>query len=271
MKAFQVAALQMVSSPSVEENLATAARLVERSAGEGAQLVVLPEYFCIMGLRPTDKVQEREEDGRGPIQDFLAGAAARHRIWLVGGCVPLRTAGDDSRVRSACLVFDDQGRRAARYDKIHLFSFEQGGERYREMDTIEPGSQVVSVEMPFARVGLSICYDVRFPELYRALTPCDVFLVPSAFTAVTGAAHWELLLRARAVENAAYVVAPAQGGRHASGRQTHGHTMIVDPWGKVVAEHAEGEAIVGARLDPHVLENVRSSLPALGHRVGFHY
>jgi predicted amidohydrolase len=267
MRSVQVAAVQMVSSPSVAENLAAAARLIERAAGAGAELIALPEYFCIMGLRPTDKVAAREQDGSGPIQDFLAGAAARHRVWLIGGSVPLRT-GDEARVRSACLVFDDKGRRVARYDKIHLFNFEHGSERYRESDTIEPGRQLVAVDMPFGRVGLSICYDVRFPELYRSLGPCDLILVPSAFTAVTGAAHWELLLRARAVENQAFVAAPAQGGHHPSGRHTHGHTMIVDPWGNVLAEEATGEAVVSARLEPHVLNSVRSSLPALEHRVG---
>jgi len=229
---------------------------------------VLPEYFCIMGQRVTDKVSVREADGSGPIQDFLAAAAARHRLWLVGGSVPLRTA-DDQRVRSACLVYGPGGERIARYDKIHLFKFEQGDERYREQDTIEPGEHPVAVDLPFGRMGLSICYDVRFPELYRALGPCDLLLVPSAFTAVTGAAHWELLLRARAVENQAFVIAPAQGGRHRNGRRTHGHTMVVDPWGTLLGEQAEGEGIVSAVLDPQVLESVRRSLPALEHRVSF--
>jgi nitrilase len=268
MRPIEVAAVQMVSTPQVDENLAAAARLVEQAAGEGAHLVVLPEYFCLMGRQDTDKLRVCERDGSGPIQEFLSQCAARHRIWLVGGCVPLAAA-IPGKVRSACLVYGPDGVRLARYDKVHLFSFERGEEHYREANTIEPGVQPVAVDLPFGRVGLSICYDLRFPELYRALGTCDVILAPSAFTATTGRAHWEMLLRARAVENQAFVIAPAQGGRHLNGRETHGHTMIVDPWGQIMAEISTGEGLVRARLEPHLLESVRSSLPALEHRV-FH-
>lgn len=260
-----MAAIQMVSEPEVAPNLAAADRLIGEAARDGAQLVALPEYFCILGRHETDKVKVRERDGDGPIQAFLADAARRHRVWIVGGTLPLECA-DPTRARSACMVFDGDGRRVARYDKIHLFGFQRGMERYDESRTLEPGSERVALASPFGRLGLSICYDVRFPELYRAAGEIDVWFVPSAFTATTGRAHWETLLRARAIENLAYVVAPAQGGKHANGRQTHGHTMIVDPWGEVIAERAEGEAVVAADIDIDRIAAVRSELPALGHR-----
>ncbi|MGH8705878.1 MAG: carbon-nitrogen hydrolase family protein, partial [Burkholderiales bacterium] len=220
---------------------------------------------CILGRHETDKVRVREKDGAGPIQDFFAETARRYRLWVLVGTVPLES-GDPARVRSACLVYDDAGRRVARYDKRHLFTFSHNSERYDESRTIEPGTDIVTVASPFGRLGLSICYDVRFPELYRAAGVVDVWFVPSAFTAVTGAAHWETLLRARAIENQCYVVAPAQGGLHASGRRTHGHTMIVDPWGEVLAERAEGEGVVTAQVDSARLAEVRKSLPALENR-----
>jgi nitrilase len=263
---FKVAAVQTVSTPSVEENLRAAASLVDEAASEGAKLVVLPEYFCIMGMRDRDKVAARERDGVGPIQEFLSAAAKRHAVWLVGGSVPLECA-DPNRVRNSCLVYDTGGKRVARYDKIHLFGLELGSERFNEASTIEPGDKPMAVDSPFGRIALSVCYDVRFPELYRALAPMDIILVPSAFTATTGRAHWETLLRARAIENLAWVIAPAQGGRHANGRETHGHTMIIDPWGKVVAERPTGPGVVVAEIDPAFQARIRSSLPALTHRV----
>ena len=261
----RVAAIQMVSASEVAPNLEAAARLIAAAAAAGAKLVALPEYFCILGRHETDKVMVREADGYGPIQDFLAGAASRNRVWLVGGTIPLVSLNEE-KVRSACLVFDSEGRRVARYDKMHLFGLDLGEQRFDESRTIEPGEQPVALDTPFGRIGLSVCYDLRFPELYRALGVVDALLVPSAFTSVTGAAHWELLVRARAVENQCYVIAPAQGGLHPNGRRTHGHSMIVDPWGEVLASRAEGEGIVLAELDAGRLAEVRQSLPALQHR-----
>jgi predicted amidohydrolase len=261
----RVAAIQMVSAADVPANLAAAARLVAAAAEEGARLVALPENFYLIGDREGDKVKARERDGSGPIQDFLAEAARRHRIWLLGGTAPIQSA-DESRILSASLLFDDSGRRVARYDKMHLFRFDGGDERYDEARTLEPGTQAVAVQTPFGRLALSICYDVRFPELYRSLGAFEVMFVPSAFTVPTGRAHWELLLRARAVENQAYVIAPAQGGVHQSGRRTYGHSMVVDPWGEVLAVRPEGEGIVLAEIDAARLGEVRTSLPALANR-----
>jgi nitrilase len=263
---FRIALVQMVSTPRVAENLDAAGRLIARAAGKGAKLVALPEYFCIMGMRDTDKVAVREKEGAGPIQEFLSATARKHGVWLVGGSVPL-VCPDPGKVRNSCLVYDTEGRRVARYDKIHLFGLELERERFDEARTIEAGTSPCAIESPFGRIALSVCYDVRFPELYRALAPVDLILVPSAFTATTGRAHWETLLRARAIENLAWVLAPAQGGRHASGRRTHGHSMVVDPWGKVVAERATGAGVVLADIDPGFQARVRSGLPALTHRV----
>ena len=263
--AFKVAVVQMVSTPKVEENLAAAAKLVGEAAEQGARLVALPEYFCILGMRDSDKVAAREKDGAGPIQEFLSGTAKLHGVWLVGGSVPVECA-DPGKVRNSCLVYDSDGRRVARYDKIHLFGLELGAERFDEARTIEAGTQSCAIDSPFGRIALSVCYDVRFPELYRALAPMDIILVPSAFTATTGRAHWETLLRARAIENLAWVLAPAQGGKHANGRQTHGHSMVVDPWGKVIAERAAGPGVVMADIDPVFQAKMRSSLPAIAHR-----
>mgnify|MGYP003412422972 CR=1 FL=1 len=264
--AFRVAAVQMVSAGDVAANLAQAAPLVAAAADEGARLIVLPEYFGIVGGRATDKLAAREEDGAGPQQEFLARAASRHHAWVVGGSVPLACA-DPARVRSACLVYGPDGRRLARYDKIHLFAFAQGDEAYDETRTIEPGREPVTIDLPCGRVGLSICYDLRFPELYRALGTPSLLLVPAAFTATTGAAHWHLLLRARAVENQCYVLAAAQGGLHPGGRRTYGHSALIDPWGRIVAERAEGPGIVVGDIDPACLAEVRAQLPALAHRM----
>ena len=265
-RSYRVGLVQMVSTPVVAENLEAAGRLVAQAAAQGARLVALPEYFCILGMRDTDKVAAKEKDGAGPIQEFLAAAAKRHGIWLVGGSVPLECS-DPGKVRNSCLVYDSEGRRVARYDKIHLFGLDLGAERFEEARTIEAGSTPCAIDSPFGRIAVSVCYDVRFPELYRALAPMDVILVPSAFTATTGRAHWEPLLRARAIENLAWVLAPAQGGTHPNGRQTHGHTMVIDPWGKIVAERTTGAGVVVADIDPEFQANMRRSLPALTHRV----
>src|SRR5262245_26893577 len=261
----RIAAVQLAAGPNVKGNLNEAGRLIEMAAAQGARLVALPEYFAIMGMRDDDKVKAREKPGAGPIQEFLATAARRHGIWLVGGSVPLESA-SPHKVRNSCLVYDDQGKLAARYDKIHLFGFSMGQERYEEERTIEPGSEVVTLDTPFARLGLSICYDLRFPELYRAMKPVDIILVPSAFTETTGKAHWETLIRARAIENLAYVLAPAQGGYHLSGRETHGDSMIVDPWGVVLDRLPRGSGVVVASVNLQHLRNLRQSLPSLTHR-----
>ena len=262
----RVAAIQMVSAAEVSANLAAAERLIAQAAAQGARLAALPENFYLIGRHEGDKVKVRERDGQGPIQDFLAEAARRHGLWLLGGTVPLETA-DAGRILSASLLYDDAGRRVARYDKMHLFRFDgAGNERYDEARTLEPGAAAVAVASPFGRLALSVCYDVRFPELYRSLGEFDLMFVPSAFTVPTGGAHWEILLRARAVENQAYVIAPAQGGLHESGRRTYGHTLIVDPWGEVLAELPEGEGVALAEIDSGRLREVRGSLPALVNR-----
>lgn len=271
----KVAAIQMVSTPSVDENLQAAEELVSRAVAEGAALVALPEYFCILGNKETDKVavRERIEPGRnaGPIQAWLSSTAARHKVWLVGGTIPV-DCGSDRKILNTCLVYDPQGRLAARYDKIHLFGFrrehEDGRvEQFDEARTIVHGTNApVAFDTSFGRVGLSVCYDLRFPELYRALGTCDLLLVPSAFTATTGQAHWEPLLRARAIENLAYVLAPAQGGMHVNGRRTHGHSMLIDPWGAVRGELVEGAGVVSGAIDPDEIAACRASLPALAHR-----
>ena len=262
----RVAAVQMVSTPRVADNLATAAALIAEAAAQGASLVALPEYFPIMGMNDAEKVAVREDDGSGPIQSFLAATARQHGIWLVGGSIPLR-AGSADKMLNTTLVFDPSGTRVARYDKIHLFGFQKGNERYDESATIEAGRQPVAFAAPFGRVGLSICYDLRFPELYRSLGTCDLLLVPAAFTETTGRAHWEILLRARAIENQCYVLAIAQGGRHENGRETHGNSMLIDPWGEVVARRDKGEGLVLGEVDPARIAEVRASLPALRHRV----
>ena len=266
----KVAAIQMVSGVSLPENLQRARALLEQAAREGAQLAVLPEYFCLMGQRDSDKLAVRETFGDGLVQQFLARAARELGLWIVGGTLPLATS-DDAHVRNTNLVFSPAGECVARYDKIHLFKFDNGREHYDESRVIEAGGAPVAFELHDAggrpwRVGLSVCYDLRFPELYRALR-ADVLLVPSAFTYVTGQAHWELLLRARAIENLAYVIAPAQGGVHENGRRTWGHSMVVDPWGVVLAQLAEGPGVVLADLDAARQAQLRVQLPALEHRV----
>ena len=261
----RMAALQMVSGPRVADNLAEAGRLVAEAVDQGAQLVVLPEYFPIIGAADADRVRARETFGNGPVQDWLAATAARHDVWLVAGSIPLSTA-MPHQMRNSCLVFNDGGDCVARYDKIHLFGFRKGEESYDEAAFIEPGDAPVAVDTPFGRIALSICYDLRFPELYRSLAPVDLILVPAAFTETTGRAHWEILLRARAIENQCYLLAVGQGGRHENGRLTHGNSMIVDPWGEILDRKLKGPGVVIADLDHQRIAEIRESLPALAHR-----
>ncbi len=263
---FRVAAIQMASGPSVSANLEEAARLIEDAASQGAELVVLPEYFCIMGMKDTDKLAVREQPGNGQIQKFLSETAKRLGIWLVGGSVPLMSSEPD-KVYNSCLVYADNGQQVARYDKIHLFGLQLGHEHYAEEKTIKAGDKVVTVDSPFGRIGLSICYDLRFPELFRLMNNVDIILAPAAFTAITGKAHWEVLVRARAVENMAYVIAPGQGGYHVNGRETNGDSMIVDPWGVVMARLPRGSGAVVAAIDPDYQTSLRTNLPALDHRI----
>ena len=267
----KIAAVQMVSTPDWPANRDAAARLVAQAAAAGAQLVLLPEYFCILGRRDVDKLALAEDPGGGPIQAFLSGLAREHALWLVGGTLPIQTPkvrGETTHALNRCCVFAPDGALAAHYDKLHLFSFDNGRESYDEGRTLHAGSEPVALQTGPLRVGLSICYDLRFPELYRALMqpPCDVLCVPAAFTHTTGQAHWELLLRARAIENQCYVLASAQGGTHPNGRRTWGHSMVVGPWGEVLDVLDEGEGFVVAEVDAGLIAQVRSQLPALKHR-----
>jgi nitrilase len=261
----KVAAIQMVSSTSVTDNIARARRLVAEAAATGACLVVLPEYWPIMGMADSDKVSHGEPLGDGPIQQFMASAAREHGVWLVGGTLPLASH-DADKILNSTLVFDPQGQRVARYDKIHLFGFSKGDESYDEAQTIVPGEAITHFEAPFGKVGLSVCYDLRFPELYRALGDCALLIVTAAFTHTTGIAHWEVLLRARAIENQCFLLAAAQGGQHENGRRTFGRSMLIDPWGKIIAMREEGEGVVSGDIDLLHLAEIRSNLPALRHR-----
>jgi deaminated glutathione amidase len=265
-----IAAIQMTSGPDVSANLADARALLEEAAGGGAQLAALPENFSFMGLSDADKRRAAEEDGHGPVQDFLAQTARRLGIWIVGGTVPLRGAAD-GRVAAASLVYDSAGERRARYDKIHLFDVNvpEREESYRESTHVRPGSTPVTVSTPVGRLGLSVCYDVRFPELYRSLSAAgaELLAVPSAFTEPTGRAHWEPLLRARAIENLCGVIAPAQSGFHANGRETYGDSMIVDHWGRVLQRLPRGRGCITAEIDLERQRRDRGSFPSLTHRV----
>ena len=276
----KLAAIQMVSSPDVAANLKAARALLEEAAAGGAELAVLPEYFCLLGRRDTDKLAAREPEGTGAIQRFLGDSARELKLWIAGGTLPMAIAAangsgtDEARVRNTLLVFAPSGQRVARYDKIHLFRFDNGKERYDESRVLERGSEPVMLDLPSRdghtwRVGLSVCYDLRFAELYRSYSSAgaDLLLVPSAFTHTTGQAHWEVLMRARAIENLAYVMAPAQGGLHENGRRTWGHSMVVDPWGLILGERAEGAGVVFAEADAARLAECRLQLPALEHRV----
>ncbi|KQW57991.1 carbon-nitrogen hydrolase family protein [Variovorax sp. Root411] len=269
----KVAAIQMVSAIAREANLARAHGLLAQAAAAGAELAVLPEYFCMMGARDTDKLGLRETAGAGAVQGFLADAAREFGLWIVGGTLPIES-NDAEHVFNSSLAFSPEGQCVARYDKIHLFFFDNGTERYDERRVIAPGTQPVVFDLPSRdghswRVGMSVCYDLRFPELYRALAKqgADLLLVPSAFTRTTGAAHWEVLLRARAIENLAWVVAPAQGGTHENGRRTWGQSLIVDPWGTVVAQQDSEEGVVLFDIDAARVESTRAQLPVLSHCV----
>ena len=265
------AAIQMASGTLVHANLLEATRLIEQAAGNGAQLVVLPENFGLMALADADKYADVERPGDGPMQASLAACAQRLKIWIVGGTIPMQSA-DPARPVQASVLFDDQGRQHARYDKIHLFdvNLRDGEEVYRESDTTAAGNQVVVADTPFGRLGMSVCYDLRFPELYRAMLDqgAEIFVAPSAFTCTTGEAHWEVLLRARAIENSAYMIAAAQGGFHVNGRETWGHSMIVNPWGQVISDPLpRGAGIALAQLDLQQLRQWREELPSIRHRV----
>ena len=261
----KVAGIQMASSPNVASNLTEAERLITIAVEQGAKIVVLPEYFCIMGAKENDKVAVREKAGDGPVQRFLSKMAREYEIWLIGGTIPL-VSNYPNKVRNSCLVYNDKGEQVARYDKIHLFGLDLGTEHYHEENTIESGDEVVVVDTPYGKIGLSVCYDLRFPELYRAMGQVDIIVIPSAFTETTGKAHWEPLIRARAIENLCYVIAPAQGGYHLSGRETHGNSMIVDPWGVILDRLPRGSGVVIANINRDYQTSLRKSLPALKHR-----
>lgn len=265
----KIAAIQMVSSASLQTNLETSSRLIQAAAQDEAQVVVLPEYFCIMGLKDTDKVNIRESFGSGPIQAELADLAKANGIYLIAGTIPLE-AKDPNKVLNTTLVFGPDGQRVARYDKIHLFGFQTNTERYQESETIEageiPGIVKITANNTEWTLGLSICYDLRFPELYRALGQVDCHIIPAAFTYTTGKDHWEILLRARAIENQCYVLASAQGGIHQNQRRTWGNTMLIDPWGSILSSLSEGEGFISGVLSKEKLNEVRSKLPALAHR-----
>ena len=266
----KIAAIQMVSGTDLQRNLDAAGTLLVQAAAQGAELAVLPEYFCLMGAQDTDKLAIQESMGHGQIQDFLSQAARDLGLWIVGGTLPI-TSTEVQRVRNSSLVFGPSGQCVARYDKIHLFQFDNGVESYDEGRVLQAGTDAVSFELASVdgntyRIGLSICYDLRFAELYRELA-ADVLLVPSAFTFTTGQAHWEVLLRARAIENLAYVLAAAQGGVHDNHRRTWGHTMVVDPWGQVLVQHDTGSAVILAEVSKDDLQTARARLPALHHRV----
>ncbi len=262
----KVAAIQMASSPHVSSNLIEAERLIKIAVEQDAKIIALPEYFSIMGNKDSDKVKVREEEGKGPIQKFLSKVAKKHKVWLIGGTIPL-TSNSPRKIRNSCLVYNDKGEQVARYDKIHLFGLDLGTEHYHEENTIEAGDDIIVVETPYGKIGLSVCYDLRFPELYRAMGKVDMIFVPAAFTDTTGKAHWETLIRARAIENMCYVIAPAQGGYHLSGRETHGNSMIVDPWGVVLDRLPRGSGVVIANINRQYQESLRSSLPALKHKI----
>lgn len=263
------AAIQMASSPYVAGNLLEAEKLIIEAVEAGAKLIALPENFAFMGANEFDKVEIREQEGSGLIQDFMAEIAKKHAVWLIGGTIPL-VAEHDRKVRAACLIYNDQGERVARYDKVHLFdvSVPGTGEEYKESDSIENGAESLVIDTPFGRLGIAVCYDLRFPEFFRKMQKegVEILVVPSAFTAETGAAHWEVLLRARAIENLCYVIAPNQGGFHINGRKTYGHSMIVDPWGVVLDCYKIGGGYVCAEIDKQQLDKVRIAFPVLEHR-----
>jgi len=265
----KIGAVQMASGPNMNANLLEAERLIREAAESGAGLVVLPENFAFMGKGGQDQLALREEEGSGQLQGFMSRVAEQQGVWLVGGTIPMVARGP-GKARAACLVFDDRGERVARYDKIHLFDVSLPGvdERYQESATIEPGDDIVVLDSPFGRLGIAVCYDLRFPEIFRQMLDqgMELLAIPSAFTAITGKAHWETLVRARAIENLAFAVAAAQGGIHLNGRETHGHSMIVDPWGTVLAQVPRGTGYVCCALDHTFQGSVRRNFPTIEHR-----
>lgn len=261
----KVAAVQMVSTPVVKENMVTAAKLIAEAADKGAELVLLPEYWSAIGRQDIEKLDDAEPYGKGPIQDFMAETARKHNVWLIGGTLSL-VSPEPGKVLNTTLVYSPEGSNVARYDKIHLFGFSTEREAYDESAVISRGSSVATFEAPFGKVGLSVCYDLRFPELYRALGDCCLMVVPAAFTYTTGQVHWEILLRARAIENQTYILAAAQGGRHPTGRRTWGHSMLIDPWGQIRSVCVEGEGLAIGDVDARLLSSIREKLPALKHR-----
>lgn len=266
----RIACIQMTSSGDIEKNLSSAKRLIEQAAEQGAKLVVLPEMFAIMGLDQMDKVKHREPFGQGPIQEFLGEQAKQHGIWLVGGTIPIAVPQDNNKVFASCLVFNDQGKNIARYDKIHLFdvALSTTQETYAESKTTQPGHEVVVVPTPFGKLGLAVCYDVRFPEMFRFMhhQGVEIIVLPAAFTYTTGSIHWDVLVRARAIENLSYVVASCQAGTHSNGRKTYGHSMIVNPWGEVQVCLPDGIGMVITEVNLEFLHQIREEFPVLAHR-----
>ncbi len=266
---FRAVAVQMASGTNIRANLSEAEKHIHKASEAGAKLVVLPENFAFMGMHDSDQLEIAEIEAEGPVQAFLSEQAKKHAIWLVGGTLPLKSE-DTGKVYSACLVFNDKGEQVARYNKIHLFdvSLAEHNETYHESEYVMAGDTPLLVETPFARIGVAICYDLRFPELFRRLVNmgAEVIVVPSAFTAITGAAHWEVLLRARAIENLSYIVAADQGGYHVNGRETHGDSMIVNPWGDILQRLEHGTGVVTAEIDIDSLKHLRQTFPVLEHR-----
>ena len=265
----RVAAIQMASGPNVNANLLEAQRLIDQAVNAGAGLIVLPENFALMGNKNTDKLKIQEQPGDGPLQNFLSEQAKQHGIWLVGGTIPIATD-DPGKVFASSLLFNDRGEQVARYDKIHLFDvhLSESNENYNESKTIKPGNDLVVIDTPFGKLGLAICYDLRFPGLFRKMLDekVDVISLPSAFTAITGKAHWDILVRARAIENLSFVIAAAQGGFHVNGRETYGDSMIVDPWGTVLDRKLRGSGMAVADVDLERQREIRANFPVLEHR-----
>jgi len=266
----RIASIQMTSTGDIEQNLKMVADFIQQAAVQGAHLVVLPEMFALMGMNPTEKCKYRETEGHGPIQDFLSKAAKQNQLWIVGGTLPIAASQESLRSRAACLVYNDKGEQVARYDKVHLFdaNLRASQEAYLESSTTEPGDQVVVVKTPFGRLGLAVCYDVRFPELFRFMHEQEVEMIaiPTAFTYTTGTAHWDVLVRARAIENMAYVIASCQTGAHPNGRRTFGHSMIVNPWGEVIASLATDPGVIIAEINLDHMRQLREDFPVLAHR-----
>lgn len=265
----KIAAIQMASGPNIQANLDEAGKLIDEAVSQGASLVVLPENFGLMSMTEAERVEVAEDEGKGLMQDFLSTQAQKHSIWLVGGTVPVKS-NVNGKARAACFVFNDQGEQVARYDKIHMFDvlIQDSDESYTESETTDAGDEIVVVDTPFGRMGLAVCYDLRFPEMFRSLSDqgMDICVMPSAFTAITGKFHWEPLVRARAIENQCYMVAPDQGGFHINGRETYGDSMIVDPWGSVLGRLPSGSGVVIAEMDIEFLTNTRKNFPVLEHR-----